>query len=1392
MFIDFVTGLTVLLSLFSGGNSTPEPVVGAFGDPFLSRQLALSPTNTYILTTDGTNNSWAPPGAGTADGTWSTTSADFYKSVRNFFSTSSADYWETQQAARGGSSGFSTTSADYWQTQRNFFSTTSANVWSSFGLGFSTTSANAWQSVRNFFSTTSASHFSSLGLSWSTTSANYWETQQAARGGGGSGGGTWGTTTSQVAGRLINYPLNTTDIVTIGAISTTTAEFWFDPNTNVASFGTGGAGDSSLSFGPNTFNQWLLGYDETDKSFAIASSTALGTLNALTIDKNLKLTFGNASSTGVSGNYLCISTDCRTAWPVAAGGEWATTSSDYWQTQRNFFSTTSASFFSSLGLAWSTTSANAWSLTGAGFSTTSAQNWLTGVRDWQVSNSALVPTTTRGIIVNPASSTISNLTMVNSTTTNATTTRLAISGALNFGGVSGTAWSSFCTAITGSADLCDGSDASGGGSGSGNVATSSAETSGRIPFWSSTAGTPATLSGGVAGLTWDSTANRLTATNASTTLTTVGTTLYTPNIVNPTISGDLTISTTDIGSGAGAGGSITIEAAQTGSNGNPAGNLNLSAGPSTGPSNVTAGSVNITAGDLADNASPGGHITFTTDSVERGRFFSTTGFLGIGSTTPWGMLSINPNNIGSAPAFVIGSSTRTLFQVGSNGATTTGLAATSLLNCDTIDTDSSGNFRCGSDASGGGGGASFGQAWEISGGVLAPTSTIAVNTTGLFSIQSWTVATTTSVCAVGCEYTSIQTALNTLTGGGKIILKNESYTLGSTLTIPYNGITIEGEGIGTRLVCNPISANPCVDTGSGSGITHFNLNEVSVVNNGAAQTGVGVDFNETLVSGMENVWIQSFATSTRVNDALDTDLIFYNNFRNIRATDTNVCFEFGGQANNNNVYDGRCAVLANGIGFYIASSTHNVTLNNINAEPAAGAGTIGVKVFDGSHNISIKGGHLEENATGVLVGSNSHHVSIDNTFFYSTISGATGVCQEAGAYAISLNNTYSIMESGTRYCSSLSEVMAFSADTTTHIGVGTTTAKTADTRLTLEKSVSLALSPMMWIRNTGAFAAGYAGIGFDNVPGAFADGLAKIGVVPGSGYAATSFTIHVADAAKALQERFRIDVAGRVYGSFFTATSTTAASVFPYASSTALTVSGTTYLGTLNGPLQANNGVVSATTSVGVLYGGTGLTSIGASSTALVSSGSAYVARNLDNWITSIITSASLVLTGVWDFSAAVLELPNAANGTVDAIGEVTIDTTDNQLVIATSTNASFPAVLPLTKQSLGSFLISSTSKPFSAGFVSGRSIPFKIHTDGYRVTEIVCDIDAGTSIIINFDNGTGNTETVTCDTDGASVAVSTNAVVTALSASAAIETGTVSGTPDYLRVSIFGVPTRE
>jgi hypothetical protein len=87
----------------------------------------------------------------------------------------------------------------------------------------------------------------------------------------------------------------------------------------------------------------------------------------------------------------------------------STTSADYWKTVRDFFSTTSANYWETqqvrTDFTFSTTSADYWQTVRNFFSTTSA-NYLAGLtRDWQVTNGALAPTTTRGILVS-ASSTI--------------------------------------------------------------------------------------------------------------------------------------------------------------------------------------------------------------------------------------------------------------------------------------------------------------------------------------------------------------------------------------------------------------------------------------------------------------------------------------------------------------------------------------------------------------------------------------------------------------------------------------------------------------------------------------------------------------------------------------------------------------------------------------------------------------------------------------------------------------------------------------------------------------------------------------------------------------------------------------------------------------------------
>lgn len=182
---------------------------------------------------------------------------------------------------------------------------------------------------------------------------------------------------------------------------------------------------------------------------------------------------------------------------------------------------------------------------------------------WELVNGALTPTTTVGIMVN-ASSSITQLSVINGTTTNATSTNLNVSGQLKNGSGTGLALttSGIFSTYAGSAP-CSGTQAAISLNASGVItctnipqgsvtsiassngiiggtittsgtlslqsylATSSAETSTRIPAWSSTSGTPATLSGGFSGYTL--TSLLLSATNASTTQLTASTGLQIPN-----------------------------------------------------------------------------------------------------------------------------------------------------------------------------------------------------------------------------------------------------------------------------------------------------------------------------------------------------------------------------------------------------------------------------------------------------------------------------------------------------------------------------------------------------------------------------------------------------------------------------------------------------------------------------------------------------------------------------------------------------------------------------------------------------------------------------------------------------------------------------------------------
>ena len=291
--------------------------------------------------------------------------------------------------------------------------------------------------------------------------------------GGGSGGGTWSTTTSTVTGQFINYPNNADDIVAIGDTSTTTAEFWFDPNQGLATFGTGATtislSGTAISYIKNGFN-FGIGTDTpyaalsvvgqtASEYFSATSTTASSTLprlNVTGLDADSWLEVGSSgyvnsiTGTGISNTSSALHFDCSEvegtgidcsgeAITLNATGDWTGTLD---------------------------------TIEGANFLRSDVADSAAGLITFDVG------------LLSSASSTLQNFTFVNATGTSATTTSLAV---LNL-----TAGCDVKSAVGGS--LYCGTDATGaGGSGVGTISTSTSPTIGGLAFWTSSGAWPETL-----------------------------------------------------------------------------------------------------------------------------------------------------------------------------------------------------------------------------------------------------------------------------------------------------------------------------------------------------------------------------------------------------------------------------------------------------------------------------------------------------------------------------------------------------------------------------------------------------------------------------------------------------------------------------------------------------------------------------------------------------------------------------------------------------------------------------------------------------------------------------------------------------------------------------------
>lgn len=212
--------------------------------------------------------------------------------------------------------------------------------------------------------------------------------------------------------------------------------------------------------------------------------------------------------------------------------------------------------------------------------------------------------------------------------------------------------------------------------------------------------------------------------------------------------------------------------------------------------------------------------------------------------------------------------------------------------------------------------------------------------------------------------------------------------------------------------------------------------------------------------------------------------------------------------------------------------------------------------------------------------------------------------------------------------------------------------------------------------------------------------------------------------------------------------------------------------GTLTGGLFGTTASLSSKLEVGT----------GDQFTVLAATGNTTIAGTLN--LTGLATMGAITATGVIDFGGATsFEIPNGTNPTVDAEGEIAIDSSGfGQFVYYAS-----GSVHTITDEKFSSFNIPSVS------YAQFASASLGYRWRGITIKHIWCKVTSATSVPIKFStNGTTDMDTLTCTTSGVTddgnIANSTVNKGTELY----LEIGTAIGEADRLIISVVVVPEIE
>lgn len=146
-------------------------------------------------------------------------------------------------------------------------------------------------------------------------------------------------------------------------------------------------------------------------------------------------------------------------------------------------------------------------------------------------------------------------------------------------------------------------------------------------------------------------------------------------------------------------------------------------------------------------------------------------------------------------------------------------------------------------------------------------------------------------------------------------------------------------------------------------------------------------------------------------------------------------------------------------------------------------------------------------------------------------------------------------------------------------------------------------------------------------------------------------------------------------------------------------------------------------------------------------------------------------------------EIPNSTASASGAAGRIRLDTTSNNLTLATSTNGHIVVASATTTL----YALTATTSPY----ISGSTIDFPPHFLPQNATAVACKVTSGTSFQITFSDGTNSTNTVTCTTTWTQYALTTNNSWTA-NERFLMTFGTKTGTTGDIVIRVLGYRTSD